>query len=199
MANNDDNQSEQYLNVTIPYLEAVAERTTRRLGDAVEAAFLAKASSLYFPVAKPWGEDNRYDFLVDHGRGFYRVQVKCATSFDGHRYSVRAGGVSTFYTADEIDFLVAYIVSENIWYVIPIDAVVPRTGLHLSPRSKRNRFEIYREAWCLLACDPKSRSRKHSNKNGGRNDRTGDRHDNIPSVCRCPELAVRCAVCPEKK
>jgi hypothetical protein len=184
----DNNESEHYLNITIPYLEAVAEPTKRRLGDAVEAAFLAKASSLYFPVAKPWGEDNRYDFLIDHGRGFYRIQVKCATSFDGSRYHIRAGGNSSFYSADEIDFLVAYIVAENIWYVIPIDAVVPRTGLHLSPRSRRHaRFEIYREAWCLLACAPKSRSRN------------GRARNDIPKTCRCTELAVRCAVCPEKK
>jgi hypothetical protein len=179
---NDSKPSEQH-SAIIPYMEAVADPTAKRLGDAVEAAFLAKALSLRFPVAKPWGEDHRYDFLIDHGHGFWRVQVKCATSFDGWRYHVRAGGVSTFYTPDEIDFIAACIVAENIWYVVPIEAIVPREGFHLNPHSSRHpRFEIYREAWCLLACPPKAR---------GRND--------IPARCRCPELPVRCAVCPGKK
>jgi len=182
MATDNEHPTTPYT-IVVPDLHAVASPSRRRLGDAVEAAFLAKASSLYFAVAKPWGDDNRYDFLVDSGNAIWRIQVKCATSFDGSRYSVHAGGVSELYTANEIDFIAAYIVADNIWYVIPIEAVVPHTGFHLNPHSRRHaRYEIYREAWCLLACKPKARGRKH-----------------IPIRCRCPELSVRCAVCPNRK
>jgi hypothetical protein len=158
----------------------VAYRTKKRLGDAVEAAFLARAAGLFFQVAKPWGEDVRYDFLVDAGRGIWRVQVKAATSFDGRRYNVRAGGASTLYTPDEIDFLAAHIVGENTWYVIPVEAVVPRTGLHLYPQEgSKGQFEIYREGWCLMLCPREARGK-----------------DNVPVHCRYPKLPVRCAVCP---
>ena len=40
----------------------------KRLGEAVEAAFLAKATMLGFPVLKPWGDSRPYDFAVESGR-----------------------------------------------------------------------------------------------------------------------------------
>jgi len=36
---------------------------------------MAKASNLGFAVAKPWGRE-RYDFILDSGHHFWRVQVK---------------------------------------------------------------------------------------------------------------------------
>ena len=44
-----------------------------RQGEATEAAFMAKASNLGFAVAKPWGRE-RYDFILDSGHHFWRVQ-----------------------------------------------------------------------------------------------------------------------------
>src|SRR6185437_15810065 len=38
---------------------------TKRKGDLSEAAFLLKAASLGFGVAKPWGDSERYDFILD--------------------------------------------------------------------------------------------------------------------------------------
>src|SRR5207244_11794820 len=41
---------------------------TKRKGELSEAAFLLKAASLGFGVAKPWGYSERYDFILDsHG------------------------------------------------------------------------------------------------------------------------------------
>ena len=79
-------------------------------------------------------------------------------------------------------FLVAYVISENLWYVVPADAFVPRVTVHFNygPKSQ-GMFEIYRETWCLLACPVRARGR-------------GD----IPRRCRCEELPVRCVVCPRK-
>jgi hypothetical protein len=37
----------------------------KRRGEMGEAAFLLKASALGFGVAKPWGDSERYDFIVD--------------------------------------------------------------------------------------------------------------------------------------
>ena len=38
---------------------------TKRKGELSEAAFLLKAASLGFGVAKPWGDSERYDFILD--------------------------------------------------------------------------------------------------------------------------------------
>ena len=45
---------------------------TKRKGELSEAAFLLKAASLGFGVAKPWGDSERYDFILDsHGLDFH--------------------------------------------------------------------------------------------------------------------------------
>jgi hypothetical protein len=165
-------------------IHAIANPTRKRSGEAAEAAFLAKASSLGFGAAKPWGDSERYDFILDSGHGFLRVQVKSTQRYAEGRYRVKAAGWKDTYTLDEIDFLVAYIVPEDLWYIVPVAAFAPRTGLRFYPHSGRNSlYEQYREAWCLLTgvkCGADTLVRVS------------------PARCRCPELAVRCAVCPDR-
>jgi hypothetical protein len=154
----------------------------KRRGEASEAAFIARASALNLQVAKPWGESDPYDALIGFGRGFWRVQVKCACAYSRGQYRIRAAGDTHLYTKDGIDFIAAHIAPENIWYIVPIEAFLGRLILHFCPHGTgKAKYEKYREAWCLLACTEKAR---------GWND--------IPAVCRCRELPVRCAVCPLK-
>jgi hypothetical protein len=54
------------------------KNTRKRRGEAAESVFLAKAVSMGFGVAKPWGDSERYDFILDSGRPLWRVQVKSA-------------------------------------------------------------------------------------------------------------------------
>ncbi len=163
-------------------IHAVGMPERKKLGEAVEAAFLAKATMLGFPVLKPWGDSRPYDFAIEGGRRLWRVQVKCATSHRNTRCSARAAGSGELYTLDDIDFLAAYVIRKNLWYVVPADAFVPRVTVHFNygPRSQ-GMFEIYRETWCLLACSARARGR-------------GD----IPKRCRCEEMPVRCVVCPRR-
>jgi len=144
--------------------QAASRLTTKRRGEVAEAAFLLKAASLGFAVAKPWGESDRYDFIVDPGSRAWRVQVKSAHCNGRNGYTVHACGnvQSKRYTARDIDFLVAYIVPEDVWYVLPIQVFKRITGLKLFPSSKRrmSRYEKYREAWCLMACPKDGQCRK---------------------------------------
>lgn len=161
-------------------IQAVGVPIRKRLGEAVEAAFLAKAAMLDFALSKPWGDSRAYDFVVDGGHGLWRMQVKCATSHRGSRCSARAAGSGPLYTPDDIDFLAAYVIAKNLWYVVPVEAFAPRATVHFNyGELSQGMFEIYREAWCLLACEVKARGRK-----------------DIPKQCRCKELPVRCVVCP---
>jgi PD-(D/E)XK endonuclease len=52
-------------------------RNTKRTGELSEAAFLLKAETLGFHLAKPWGDSERYDFILDTGSRLWRVQLKC--------------------------------------------------------------------------------------------------------------------------
>ena len=51
-------------------------------GDLGESAFLHKATSLGFMVARPWRNVYSYDFVVEGGHNFWRVQVKTTTAID---------------------------------------------------------------------------------------------------------------------
>jgi hypothetical protein len=57
-------------------IQAVDINTAKELGEATEAAFLARASGFGFHVSKPWGDSRRYDMVVEFARGFWRVQGK---------------------------------------------------------------------------------------------------------------------------
>ncbi len=136
----------------IPEINAVGLTTSKARGEAAEAAFLAKVTSLGFGVSKTWGDSERYDFILDSGKRLWRVQVKSSRHSDGSRYIVKLKGAAA-YTAEEIDFIVAYIIPENLWYVIPISVAALRGQMYVSPGGTRHfRHEKYREAWCQMAC-----------------------------------------------
>ena len=54
--------------------------TPKQLGEIAEAEFVAKAVGMGFVVAKPWGDSEPYDFIVNPKKSFifWRVQVKSA-------------------------------------------------------------------------------------------------------------------------
>jgi len=57
------------------------------------------------------------------------------------------------YDETQIDFLVAHLVLEDAWYVIPVKKLKRRTTLFFSPRaSRKSMWEKYREGWCQMAC-----------------------------------------------
>ena len=123
-----------------------------------ELAFARKAAALGFGVAKPHADNERYDFILDSGERFWRVQVKTIWQAHGHLYqtSVSHGhGLNKKpYGAREIDFVVAYLVPLDIWYVIPVRCVAGSTSLTFYPfgcRQGGGHFEPYREAWYLMA------------------------------------------------
>lgn len=127
---------------------------TKRRGEVAEAAFLHKAASLGFSVSKPWGESDRYDFIVDHGGRCWRVQVKSAHSSSVHGYTFHGCGNlrAKRYTPRDFDLIVGYVVPADAWYIIPIAVFANITAVKVFPSSKRrmSKFEKYREAWGLI-------------------------------------------------
>jgi hypothetical protein len=133
------------------------ELTTKRRGELAELAFTYKAATMGFGVAKPYGDSERYDFVLDVGGRFVRVQVKSSTTLLNGLYHInchrRAGGRAVPYSPSEIDFLVAYIIPEDAWFILPIALVVHRTSLLFNPKGYvrgDGLFGSYREAWHLL-------------------------------------------------
>ena len=88
-------------------------RNTKRTGELSEAAFLLKAETLGFHLAKPWGDSERYDFILDTGPRLWRVQLKCTEVLRARGYDVQPiysiyGQGKVVYTADDIDVLAAH-------------------------------------------------------------------------------------------
>jgi hypothetical protein len=134
--------------------------TNNARGNLAEFAFLYKAASLGFGVAKPCGDKEPYDFILDSGERFWRVQVKsssyCVPGRSGYAvnaWHVGKGCKSKAYEAGEIDFLAAYIVPHNAWYIVPLSQFLSLRFLRLYPLGCRGGgcFEAFREAWHLMA------------------------------------------------
>jgi len=133
------------------------ELPPKRRGELAELAFVWKAMKMGYQVSKPWGDSDRYDFIVD-AKGFLsRVQVRSTERRLGPRgYAVHAsvyvGEEIVGLTAEDIDVLVAYIVPLDLWYVVPVKAFTPRKNLWFYPEGskKGSKFEEWREAWWVM-------------------------------------------------
>jgi hypothetical protein len=125
-------------------------------GELGELDFLRKAMGMGMLVSKPWGDSYRYDFLVDWEGKLSRTQVRSTEYRSWQSYAVHAcvyvRGRAIPLTAKDIDVLVAYISTRNIWYVLPVRAFSPRTALSFYPdgSKKGGEFEKYREAWWVM-------------------------------------------------
>ena len=85
----------------VPWIFAVADpdlewwerlrRSPKRSGEVSQAAFLLKARMLGLNVAVPWGDSERYDFVVwgRAGGAMYRVQVKGTGRLHRRGYEVQ--------------------------------------------------------------------------------------------------------------
>ena len=73
-----------------PNLAYQRTSTSKRQGELSELAFVYKAASLGFIVAKPYGDNERYDFVVDSGQRLWRVQVKSTSYLHSGSYRVLA-------------------------------------------------------------------------------------------------------------
>jgi len=127
----------------------------KRRGEVSELAFFHKAASLGFGVAKPWGDSERYDFILDSGQRLWRVQVKSGCHHRNRCYDLHGkcgNHEKTQYTSREIDFFVAYLVPIDVWYVIPVEKIRKKTLLFYPYGGDRcGHYEEYREAWYLMA------------------------------------------------
>ncbi len=132
--------------------------TKKRRGEMAEAAFLHKAAMLGFGVSKPWGDSEPYDLILDSGSGLWRVQVKSAyrcNKCGGYMICAHGSRRKKSYSHKEIDVLVAYIVPEDLWYVLPVTLFRKTKSLRLFPKpDSPSKYNLYRQAWRLLGGKP---------------------------------------------
>jgi hypothetical protein len=127
----------------------------------VELQFMAAAAQRRFAVSKPWGDIRAYDVGIEHGENFLRVQVKSTI------YRCGAGYRCMFkpnyrkkhdYSLKEIDLFAAYVIPEEVWYLIPAVLLLGKRRKSMAmlcpvkvPAKKASyRYESYKENWKML-------------------------------------------------
>jgi hypothetical protein len=119
---------------------------TKAIGETTEAIVLAEFVKAGFPVLLPFGENHRYDMVIEAGGRFLRVQCKTgralqdravvcfnATSHDGHR--ARQG------YRNQADLFAVYAPYTGHVYVLPVDEV-GETAVWLRLTPAKNNQEI---------------------------------------------------------
>ncbi len=133
-------------------------RTFKQRGEWVELKFMAEAARRGLTVSKPHGDSARYDLAVEWDGDFSRVQVKSTGNlrWDAYWCGISTGNGKKLYTTEQVEFLAAYVIPKDAWYIIPAGVVGTRLTIplypHRKPKLKKNRpnFEEFREAWHLL-------------------------------------------------
>ena len=84
-------------------------------GEWTELLFMTRATELGLRVIKPWGDSSRYDFVVETGGRFLRVQVKSTSCKRNNHYVCAIDGRGKNpYTAADIDFFAIYIITRYL-------------------------------------------------------------------------------------
>ena len=117
---------------------------SKKIGNITELKTMLEFAKLGYNVLTPYGDCERYDFVVDINGTLYKMQSKTATSKDnGDTFKIncrschrKAGKViHHIYTEEEIDFFVTWFNDEC--YMIPVSECGSDKKLRLNP-SKNN-------------------------------------------------------------
>jgi hypothetical protein len=125
-------------------------KDNKRRGEWAESVFMARAAENGLPVSKPWGESGSFDCVVGRPGKFVAVQVKCtmAELQSGKGYVCAVKSNNKTYDAGAFDFLAAYVIPEDAWYIVPAKSIRGLGSICLC--SSEGRYEEYREGWKLL-------------------------------------------------
>ena len=92
-----------------------------------------------------------YDVILGTPRHFLAVQVKSTTYRKRAHYACTLRGSGhRAYALGSFDFVAAYLVFEDCWFIIPEIEALGRDEILLSPASTMTRYSKFREAWHLL-------------------------------------------------
>ncbi len=122
----------------------------KKRGEWVELKFMAEAAERNLPACKPLGDSENFDVVVGRTGRFVAVQVKCTIfrSENGEGYLCSVCSSHNVYKPGAFDFLVGYVVPEDVWYILPAKEIEGMRSVSLM--TPTSRYEKYREAWHLL-------------------------------------------------
>jgi hypothetical protein len=124
----------------------------KKRGEWAESVFIARASEEGLAASKPWGDSRSYDCVVGRPGKFVAIQVKCTISKlrSGVGYLCSVCSSNRPYPKGAFDFVAAYVILEDAWYIIPEKEIRGLKSISLSTMGNEAKYETYREAWRLL-------------------------------------------------
>jgi PD-(D/E)XK endonuclease len=113
---------------------------------------MVKAAEYGLHVSKPISANSHYDVALEHEGHFLRVQVKSTMHYDHGTYVCKTpfdpSGRKRYVA---VDFVAAYVIPEDAWYILPSRVTERRRGnIALEPTKKGQKYKQYLEAWHLL-------------------------------------------------
>jgi hypothetical protein len=139
-----------------------AKRNTKKVGDISESAVITALIKCGYEVSIPFGENHRYDIIVDKDGVLSRIQIKsgrlrrgvvdyAACSSHSHR-----GGPNSRSYQGEVDYFGVYCKDTDSVYLIPsADAPATRGSLRID-RTKQGQSKKIRWAhpYVIQVCTP---------------------------------------------
>jgi hypothetical protein len=122
-------------------------------GQWAESVFTARAEENRLPVSRPFGDAKSFDCVVGRPGRFVAVQVKSTVTKlrNGKGYICSVCSCHEAYEAGAFDFLAAYVVPEDVWYILPAKLIQGLKSISLGTADGGEaKYEKYREAWHLL-------------------------------------------------
>jgi len=126
-------------------------KNSKDRGTWAELCFAARSIEEGLRPARPFGEPPGYDFLVHHkSKRLFRVQVKSTTRKQYRCYACTIRTQHHVYKKDSFDFVAAYVIPEDVWYILPEKVVRGMSTVGLCPDMGGSKYDVYKEAWHLL-------------------------------------------------
>lgn len=112
-------------------------RNSKDIGDETESRALSELVAYGYSVSVPFGDNDKYDLVVDDGATLYRVQCKTAWSnkdetvrFNTHSQTTKDGQYHEQTYHDAIDaFFVYYPELEQFYWIDAVDATEQKMEL----------------------------------------------------------------------
>ena len=118
--------------------------SVKALGAQTELQCITYLHGLGYDISIPWGDNARYDFVLDVNHQLYKIQCKTAHKEDEGVYNIQTrstyinaqGNRAAPYTKEDVDFFSTFI--DGKCYLIPLEETCKREQVLRFVRPKNN-------------------------------------------------------------
>lgn len=129
---------------------------TKQIGNIAEIAFIYECVKRNNIVSIPYGDNARYDFIIEHNNKLIKIQVKHMKNHkDFYIFSCKSqnwnkGPIKNY--KNDVDYIFGYCKDDNIWVLVPIkeannSSMTIRKTLTRNNQKKKTNYLKYYQHW----------------------------------------------------